>query len=702
MKKLFSFLLIVVLIACSKDPVIYTLTATANPTEGGSVSPSSQQYDSGDVATVTATPSAEYVFQSWSGSASGSSPSTTVTMDSDKAVVANFVKKKYALTVKTEGEGSVTEKVIKAGVATDYNSGTVVELTAVPEGEWLFVEWTGDLTGSENPKEITIDKAKTVTAVFVKKQYPLTIEIEGEGTVSEKVIKQGLATDYNSGTIVELTAEPTGDWEFVEWSGDITSTENPVQITINESKKVKVKFKSKDFFVEIPNAFPNLTSIFESIGGANSTIVTSGDLNKDGYVDILIHIWHALNYQVTTSPTKNKLIALLNNGDNTYRNGTRELFGSDNIELFGASRKVDSADLNCDGYPDFVYALNKEDGRDGNGNYWWASNAAIVSDGNGGYNILEIDPQNPNYSHSVEIVREGNCNFVIIFDGSQDYRFSGSEFIPLNNNYIDDPSYRRRAIGTFLSYDENGDGVDDVIVHDTQNEDGWWLLPYLTVYRNNGNWTKIGEFRWKNSFQIVEGDGNGNFQRNNAVIDNDITYISGGFFTSLSIDIDNSSRPIPVVRFGTSRLLTGSIKEGDTIYPSSNRVAWNRLLALEITNSSVQEKYIFNNESVEGNVNIKEELDFDMDGFQDLVLFPYRDGGNPIILQNSSGTFYINDYSNIMPDISDPLFDTTLILDVNNDGINDIIYRRAHGCGLGWSNGKCGDYKLLLGNRKIN
>ena len=244
MKKLFSFLLIVVLIACSKDPVIYTLTATANPAEGGTVSPSSQQYDSGDVATVTATASSEYVFQSWSGSASGSSPSTTVTMDSDKAVVANFIKKKYALTINVEGEGSVTEKVIKAGLATDYNSGTIVELTAVPEGEWLFVEWKGDLTGSENPKQITIDKAKTVTAVFVKKQYPLTIEIEGEGTVTETVIKQGLATDYNSGTIVELTAEPTGDWEFVEWTGDITSTENPVQITIDGPKTVKVKFEN--------------------------------------------------------------------------------------------------------------------------------------------------------------------------------------------------------------------------------------------------------------------------------------------------------------------------------------------------------------------------------------------------------------------------------------------------------------------------
>jgi len=243
MKKLALFLSFLFVISCSKDPIIYTLTTSANPSDGGTVSPSTQQYDEGKTATITATPAAEYLFQSWSG-ATGSSNSTSVVMNSDKSVTANFVKKKYALTTTVEGEGTVTEKVIKAGAATDYNSGTIVELTAVPSGEWLFVEWKGDVTGTENPTQITIDKAKNVTAVFVKKQYPLTIEIEGEGTVSEKVIKQGLATDYNSGTIVELTAEPTGDWEFVEWTGDITSTENPVQITIDKPKTVKAIFKN--------------------------------------------------------------------------------------------------------------------------------------------------------------------------------------------------------------------------------------------------------------------------------------------------------------------------------------------------------------------------------------------------------------------------------------------------------------------------
>ena len=244
MKKLALFFSFLFVISCSKDPIIYTLTTSANPAEGGTVSPSTQQYEEGKTATLTATASSEYVFQSWSG-ATGSTNTTSIVMSSDKSVTANFIKKKYSLNVMVEGEGAVNEKVIKAGLATDYNSGTIVELTAVPSEEWLFLEWTGDITGTENPTQITIDKAKNVTAIFVKKQYPLTVEIEGEGTVSEKVIKAGLATDYNSGTIVELTAEPSDEWEFKEWTGDLTGTDNPSQITIDAAKTVKAVFVKK-------------------------------------------------------------------------------------------------------------------------------------------------------------------------------------------------------------------------------------------------------------------------------------------------------------------------------------------------------------------------------------------------------------------------------------------------------------------------
>ena len=250
MRKLFLLLSVLFVVSCSSGteepaPVIkYTLTTSANPTTGGTITPASGQHTEGATVSITATPAAEYLFLSWTG-ATGTTATTSVVMNSNKTVTANFVKKKYALTTTIEGEGTVSEKIIKAGAATDYNSGTVVELTATPKDGWEFKEWTGDLTGSDNPKEITIDKAKTVKAVFVKKiQYALTIEIQGEGTVSQKVIKEGTATDYNSGTVVELTATPKAEWQFKEWSGDLTGSDNPKEITIDKAKTVKAVFIS--------------------------------------------------------------------------------------------------------------------------------------------------------------------------------------------------------------------------------------------------------------------------------------------------------------------------------------------------------------------------------------------------------------------------------------------------------------------------
>ena len=166
MRKLLLLLSVLFVVSCSKDPIKYTLTTSVNPVESGAVNPNGGTVDEGQQVSVTASPAAEYLFDKWTGAASGTDKTVSVIMDSDKSVTANFVKKKYALTISVEGEGTVTEKVIKAGVATDYNSGTIVELTAIPSDEWEFKEWTGDLESTENPVQITIDKVKSVKATF--------------------------------------------------------------------------------------------------------------------------------------------------------------------------------------------------------------------------------------------------------------------------------------------------------------------------------------------------------------------------------------------------------------------------------------------------------------------------------------------------------------------------------------------------------
>ena len=260
MKKFFSFLFFLAIISCSKDPILYTLTTSTNPTEGGTLLPSSAQFEEGETVVLSATPSEEYAFFSWSG-VSGTNNTTSIVMDSDKSVVALFVKKQYSLKVSIEGEGQVTEKIIKAGVSTDYNSGTIVELSANPTSEWVFIEWKGDLSGTKNPAQITINEPKNITAVFEKKQYPLNIEIEGEGSVEETIIKAGTPNSYNSGTVVSLKAVPENGWSFLKWSGDVLSFENPIEITVDTSKNIKAEFFNPNEFTGLPILYVNTSGV---------------------------------------------------------------------------------------------------------------------------------------------------------------------------------------------------------------------------------------------------------------------------------------------------------------------------------------------------------------------------------------------------------------------------------------------------------
>jgi len=70
----------------------YTLSIIINPENGGDISqnPTEDSYISGTVVTLTATASLGYRFNSWAGDISSGSLSTTVTMDSDKTIIAQF------------------------------------------------------------------------------------------------------------------------------------------------------------------------------------------------------------------------------------------------------------------------------------------------------------------------------------------------------------------------------------------------------------------------------------------------------------------------------------------------------------------------------------------------------------------------------------------------------------------------------------
>lgn len=227
----------------------FEITLNASPAESGSVSPSSGQYEEGSTVDISATPNEDWRFDHWEGDFNGSSSTAEITANSDKDITAIFEKKSYELTITTDGSGTVDENVVTSK-AESYEAGTVVELTANAAEEWVFVEWKGDVAGTQNPQQITVDNPKEVTAVFEKKTYPLTVNTQGEGTVDQQTV-QNKVTDYESGTVVELTANAALGWTFSEWSGALNGTENPKQITVDNAKEVTAIFvQSGNFYLD--------------------------------------------------------------------------------------------------------------------------------------------------------------------------------------------------------------------------------------------------------------------------------------------------------------------------------------------------------------------------------------------------------------------------------------------------------------------
>jgi hypothetical protein len=188
-------------------PDYYSLTTDAT---NGSITldPAGGVYEPNTVVTLTAVPDTGYTFDYWTGDLSDSNNPETLTMTGNKSVTAVFDANEYTLSI-TAVNGSVD--LNPAGGTYDY--GTVVTLTATPNESYMFTEWTGDLTGEDNPDTITITANKSVTANFASGYTLSTSASNGS------VILVPAGGSYASGTVVTLAALPAPGYMFSYWSG---------------------------------------------------------------------------------------------------------------------------------------------------------------------------------------------------------------------------------------------------------------------------------------------------------------------------------------------------------------------------------------------------------------------------------------------------------------------------------------------------
>jgi prepilin-type N-terminal cleavage/methylation domain-containing protein len=221
----------------------WRLTVTSVPSTGGAVTltPSGGLYDAGTVVTLTASANAGYRFGSWSGDASGTVSPTTIVMNGNKNVTANFIQR-FTLTITASPAVGGTTSPTPPGIYT-YDTGTVVTLMASANAGYRFNGWTNAVTSTNLTISVTVNADKTVIANFIK-QWRLTVtSVPSTGGAVTLTPSGGL---YDAGTVVTLTASANAGYRFDHWDATGTtidqSTANPVNLTMNGDYTVVANF----------------------------------------------------------------------------------------------------------------------------------------------------------------------------------------------------------------------------------------------------------------------------------------------------------------------------------------------------------------------------------------------------------------------------------------------------------------------------
>lgn len=239
MKHIFVILLIVTTVAITAcgsaqytGSTQYSLSTSVNPSGAGTVSPAGGTYDAGTEVTLTATLAQGYVFDRWSGDATGTSSSINLTMDSSKSVVAHF--KAYV-------EGGI---LFRDDFVDNRNNWRITRSTSDTE---RFIE--------DGALHIVLHKLEGHVGMVEHFRWPPSapdfadfgLEVDVRVVQAEDKWARGLVFLYNADTDVRYHFVITGNGAYQlaraednERTSIITWTESPYIQVGNASNKLRV------------------------------------------------------------------------------------------------------------------------------------------------------------------------------------------------------------------------------------------------------------------------------------------------------------------------------------------------------------------------------------------------------------------------------------------------------------------------------
>ena len=200
---------------------------TASPAEGGTVS-GGGTYEYGNVLTLYTIPMNGYRFANWSenGSVISTSSTYSFTINSDRALVANYTPVAYVISASAlPSAGGIV------GGGKTYDHGSTATLTAKVNPGYSFINWTedGSNVSADSVYSFSVERHRSLIANYQIKTY--TISVSATPVESGDVSGGG---KYNYGSVVFLNATPAIGYNFINW------TENGIQVSISSVLSIPV------------------------------------------------------------------------------------------------------------------------------------------------------------------------------------------------------------------------------------------------------------------------------------------------------------------------------------------------------------------------------------------------------------------------------------------------------------------------------
>jgi uncharacterized repeat protein (TIGR02543 family) len=273
--------------------VTYPLTTTAIGNGSIARNPDFASYISGSVVQLTPNPAAFRHFVGWGGDASGTTVPLPVLMDRAKTITATFVLDSLAVVVSSGGNGTAA----KSPNQPLYQYGTAVSLSATPSVNYHFDNWTGDTVAVGNPLNLIVTRDRNLVANFAINTFPVTVTAGANGSIT----RNPDLTQYPYGSSVTLTGVPAVGYHFLNWTGDTTTTTNPLSVIVTRARTMTANFAINQYTLGVTSSGNG--SVAKAPNQAlynHGTQVTLTGTPAVGY--------HFLNWSGDTTATTNPLI----------------------------------------------------------------------------------------------------------------------------------------------------------------------------------------------------------------------------------------------------------------------------------------------------------------------------------------------------------------------------------------------------------